>query len=142
MRGHYFVLLIALFLNVVLITGQAQQVNGAKTQEEWWINLSSSPLEFKVFPNDRFLALFNRSGGHVVEFKLGCVIQNKGRARAISKTTGIKTNLAAASASGQQMYFKDVLSYAEETERCRKESAKLAVIEVVFADGAIWMVKE
>jgi hypothetical protein len=141
MRNCYAVALLLLILTAIPSINQGQQV-GEVTSQEWWINVPSSPLEFKLFPNKRFLGLTNRSTGRVVQFRLGCVIQGRDLIRVVRKATVTKTDLAASGAAGQQFYFKDVSSYAEDRKCCAKENAKLAVVEVNFADGSTWKVND
>ena len=112
----------------------------AVTPGGWWIDIPSAPLEFYPFPNNRFLGLTNRSKGRVVEFTLGCVTQDEDKVRVVCIATVTETDLAAAGTSGQQMYFKDVSAYAEDRTCCDKANAKLAVVEVTFADGSTWRV--
>lgn len=117
------------------------QQTEARSRAEWWINIPSSPLEFRLFPNKRFLGLANRSTGRVVEFTLGCVTQDGDKVRMVHQATATKTDLASNSASGKQLYFKDVSAYAQDRECCNKATAKLAVVRVTFADGSTWKVE-
>lgn len=139
MRNCFAVILLSLILSSPPSMTLTQQTDGVSPQD-WWINIPSSPLEFNLFPNKRFLGLTNRSTGRVVQFTLGCVTQDGDKIRAVCKATVTKTDLAASSTAGQQLYFKDVSAYAEDRKCCDKASAKLAVVEVNFADGSTWKV--
>lgn len=139
MRNCLAVILLLLILSSsssMSLTHQADVV----TPQDWWFNVPSSPLEFSLFPNKRFLGLTNRSTGRIVQFALGCVTQDGDKIRAVCRATVTKTDLAASSTSGQQLYFKDVAAYSEDRKCCDKAKAKLAVVEVNFADGSTWKI--
>lgn len=112
-----------------------------KAKDEFWLNLPSSPLRITMTPNERFLTLDNYSSKQISGYQLGCVIENHGGIKILSRMKPNKTVLEPADPANQQVHFISLGTYTENLEVCRKRKAKLAVIEVTYSNGDKWEAK-
>src|SRR5258705_4465310 len=67
--------------------------SGQPEPQEWSLNVPSSPLQIGLSPSKRDMELFNRSSGHVNQYRLGCVRQVGESIGALRKFPVVKTNL-------------------------------------------------
>lgn len=140
MRRHsYGAVLLLLVAGVMLSISQAHQTDKA-ISEEWWINLPSSPLRIARTPNGRLMTLSNHSSNRITQYQLGCVIKESDKVKVVCKMNRQKTDLLPADSVKGEVYFESLDSREKHKERCDKKNAKLAVVEVIFADGSVWKV--
>lgn len=102
--------------------------------EQRWVNIASSPLEIRFTPSKRDGLLVNRSSGRVVQYRLGCVVNDSDlRIRVLKKLKPVRTQLETGKA-----LINSVSVHQLDMERCEKAASRLAVIEVIFQDGFAW----
>ena len=105
-------------------------------EDEWWANLPSSPLVMLGSPSKRDVSLENRSGDIIISYTMGCVIRTGTRWRVLRKLRRTNTNLEPGKA-----LLNSASTYARSREECSERKAKLALVEVYFADGTTWMLR-
>jgi hypothetical protein len=137
-RGRRKILAVIITIPIAIVslgmnwTGKSPQAES----QEWWLNVPSSPLEIRFSPSKRDMELFNRSSGHVTEYRLGCVREVGQSLKVLRKLPLVETNLETG-----KVLINSVTVYTDSVEVCTRDKAKLAVVEVSFRDGSIWRVK-
>jgi hypothetical protein len=99
------------------------------------MNIAGTPLELKITENKRHILLSNVSPVRVVGYKLGAVAYKKGVPVLVRVSARIEVSLDVHEAAINPKVVEDELDY------CRRKKAKLAVVEVIFADGSVWLGK-
>jgi hypothetical protein len=111
--------------------GRAKQLDS--TVVDHWVNLPSAPLIFMPSPSRRDLSLINRSTGRIIKYRLGCLLSGNDNIRVIKRMRLLNTDLLT-----NRALLNSTSVYENEIEVCSKKSAKIGVVEVVFADGSTW----
>lgn len=105
---------------------------------ESWINLQSSPLMIEEPQNKRFFLLNNISRERIVNYTLGYVVKETNGVKVICIEKEKIINLRPQDLE-KKVSEKEILSVPNDVlERCIQLQAKIAVVQVVFADGAVW----
>lgn len=128
------VLMLAI-LSPVRTIAQGQQT-GEEPPPDWWVNTESSPLVFEIHGSRRILHLFNNGSKTIKSYRLGCVLEERGKLRVLHRMAVVKRDLAP-----NQGLLNSVYVYDEDRSRCDRKRAKLSVVEVVFSDGSRWKTK-
>ncbi len=115
---------------------------GTKAQEQFWFNLPDSPLKIERSPNGRFITLGNYSFKESSKYRLGCVVTTDERIKVVSKFSEEIDSIAPFDSVNDQ-YSATLLDLTQEdVKKCTNKGAKLAAVEVVFADGSTWKIDE
>jgi len=135
-KGYWLII----FLLIVLGLQQRSFAQQAAEEplESLWINLPSTPLRF--FPNTDGIgySLNNYSIGYIVQYRLGCVVEQGGGFKVLTKRDAKEISLRPMTSG--EVHGRAVLPLSGRAfDPCKK--GKLTVIEVQFKDGAVWKIK-
>lgn len=134
-------LLVALSLAFLGAIPSSNLNNNIPMEGESWINLPSSPLIIEEPQNKRLLLLSNISRDRIVKYVMGCVIKEPDVFRVICAEKEKSINISPPDLV-RKISEQEILSIPDEvSDRCVQMKAKIAVIEVMFADGAGWKAK-
>jgi len=122
-----------------MITLAVFQVD-VRSQEQLWLNLPTSPLRIERSPNGRFLTLSNYSSKKAIKYRLGCVVKTDDRIKIIGKKKVYLITLEPIDAVTNQVSFIPFDVAENDINRCSNRDARLAVIEVSFADDSTWKI--
>jgi hypothetical protein len=115
---------------------QSLQIDIAN-DEDWFVNLPSSPLILSVISRGQNLAITNRAKEKIIQYKLGCITKDKYGVRVVhfhkSHVVDLQTN---------DFVGLPVDKIVEMVRHCKKKQARLAVVEAIFADGSIWKARK
>jgi hypothetical protein len=132
MRNHFRVLLL------VTVSAFSSSALPQSAPDELWTNIPSCPLKVTFTPSKLFTLLRNRSSGRIVRYRLGCAVDPRdGHGyRVLRKTAWISTNMEPGKVG------INLSSVYSRIGRCADSGGHLAVVEVVFQDGATWKVRK
>lgn len=109
-----------------------------RSQEQPWLNLPASPLRIERSPNGRFLTLSNYSSKKAIKYRLGCIVTTDNRIKIIGRMKVNIITLEPADAVTNLVSFVPFDIAENDVKRCSNKDAKLAVVEVTFADDSTW----
>lgn len=112
----------------------------AGSQEQFWLNLPTSPLKIERSPNGRFITLSNYSSKEALKYRLGCVVKTYKDIKVIRKFSKEVDSIAPVDLANNQVSFILLDPTLEDVKRCTDKGAKLAVVEVTFADDSTWKI--
>lgn len=121
---------------LALATFQAE----AGSQEQFWLNLPTSHLKIERSPNGRSLPLSNYSPKEAIKYWLGCVVKTNEKIKISNTRKRQAVSLPPIEAAMNQVSFIPLDLETNDVKRCTDKGAKLAVVEVTFADGSTWKV--
>lgn len=128
---------------LVLLSGCSHRLPSDKNlpgalppEEEWWINLPSCPMEFRVTPNKRLVALVNIAGKPIKQFRFVCLSGEKENRRVLRMLPPERRQFGTNDA-----LFWGINVAGTELDPCRAGRLRTAVGEVQFEDGSIWKTK-
>ncbi len=134
------VLLISLLLILpVLLVGQASREEGVKAIESKLLAVPSASYKLKASYNGRGYQFCNTSNARVVKFRLGCVGKKNGELNILNERDLEEADLSPADEKSFSCKFWRSNHGFFPGRAC--EEGKLAVIEVMLADGAAWKLK-
>jgi hypothetical protein len=105
---------------------------GRGEDEAFLMNLAGAPLTLNISENKRDIFLSNITSIQIISYKLGSISKKKGVLTITRVTASLPVNLKVNEAAINPKDVDEELGYT------RKKKAKLAVVEVTFADGSIW----
>jgi hypothetical protein len=103
-------------------------------QDQKWLNVPDTPLEFSLLANKYTLALTNVSHRATVRHTLGCV---DGKSHKIVR----KLRTITVRLEPGQLSAGNLDSYISEFAACGASHSTLSVIRVTFGDGSAWSYK-
>ncbi len=132
-------LLVVLLLTVTMAPKESlAQQSAGEPLDALWINLPSTPLRFFANPDGNGYSLSNYSIGYIVQFRVGCVLEQDGSFKILSKRAAKEISLRPMTSG--EVHGRAVLALTGAAfDPCKK--GKLTVIEVQFKDGAVWKIK-
>jgi hypothetical protein len=136
-KKRYWLMVCLLIIMSAPVRGLAQETAEGPL-ESLWINLPSSPLRF--FPNaeGNGYSLDNYSIGYIVQYRLGCVLEQGDGFKILNKRGAKEISLKPMTSS--EVHARAVIALTGAAlDPCKR--GKLAVIEVQFKDGAVWKIK-
>ena len=134
-----FLLISILATFPVMFAGQLSREEGVKAIESKLLDVPSAPYKLKASYNGRGYEFCNTSNARVVKFRLGCAKRKNGELKILSERKLKETDLTPSGEKGMSCKFWGSNHGFFPGEDCEK--GKLAVIEVVFADGGVWKLK-
>jgi hypothetical protein len=123
----------------VLLAGQSSREEGVKAIESKLLDVASASYKLKASYNGRGYEFCNASDARVVKFRLGCVKKKNGELKILCERKLEDTDLAPSGEKGMSCQFWGSNHGFFPGEACDK--GKLAVIEVVLANGVVWKLK-
>jgi len=123
----------------VLLVGQLSREEGVKAIESKLLDVPAAPYKLKASYNGRGFDFCNTSDARVVKFRLGCAKKKEGELKILSERKLEETDLVPSGEKGMSCQFWGSNHGFFPGEACEK--GKLAVVEVVLADGAVWKLK-
>ncbi len=134
------VLLISiLVISPTLLVGQSSREEGVKAIESKLLDVPSAPHKLKASYNGRGYEFCNASDARVVKFRLGCAEKKNSELKILSERKLEEADLPPAEGKSLSCRFWGSNHGLFPGEAC--EEGKLAVVEVVLADGAVWKLK-
>jgi hypothetical protein len=131
------ILLVLSLISTLTIGASAQSQMSPKEQmESLWINVPSSPLQFRAGPSGRGYEIGNWTIGHVVRYRLGCVADKDGTRKLLNKRPPVTMSLEPRTESEISIWGDVAMDGVARPEPCQK--GRLAFIEVWFQDGGVW----
>jgi hypothetical protein len=138
-----------LLLSTGLAAGPAE--TSITNDEHPWVNLPSSPLQFRVDPTrNQELFLENQMEAPIRTFTLGCVSHEGGRPKTTHRFSLTEASISArgsytvvATLHGRKdgsRWSREIHAFSREASHCAVIGSKLAVVEVQFADYAVWAI--
>lgn len=97
----------------------------------------SLPARIGYMPLGAYCTLENHSAKRIVRYRLGCVVEERSRIKILSKRKEEVSDLPPADSSKSRISFT-ALSVSRIKNKCVAKGAKVAVVEVNFADGTAW----
>jgi hypothetical protein len=137
-KMRYWPIILLLIIMAAPQRSLAQQQPAEEPLESLWINLPSTPLRFFSNPDGIGYSLNNYSIGYIVQYRLGCVLEQGGSIKILSKRDAKAISLKPMS-SGEVHGWSVLPLTGRAFDPCKK--GKLTVIEVLFKDGAVWKIK-
>jgi hypothetical protein len=122
-----------------LIVAQQSREQGIKAIKSKLLDVPDAPYKLNASYNGRGYQFCNRSAARVTKFRLGCVKKKNGVLEILSERPSEAVGLAPAEVGKFHCRFWSSNHGFFPGEACKK--GKLAVIEVEFADSAIWKLK-
>ena len=122
----------------VLFAGQSSREEGVKAIESRLLDVPSASYKLRASYSGRGYEFCNTSSARVVKFRLGCAKRKDGQLKILSERKLQETNLAPSGEKNSCQLWGSNHGFFP-GEACEK--GKLAVIEVVLADGALWKLK-
>ena len=123
----------------VLLVGQMSREEGVKAIESKLLDVPAVPYKLKASYNGRGYQFCNASDAHVAKFRLGCVGKKNGVLKILSERKLDEADLPPADGNSLACRFWGSNHGFFPGEACEK--GKLAIIEVVLADGVAWKLK-
>ena len=121
---------------------RAQQ--SSNSSKDWLINVPSAPLNLSLPPNLGSVKLESRSTGHIGEFQLGCIIQEKDKYSVADILEERHINLPGAYGEGDvnpTLIFIPLSEFEGYKGYCESIKAKVGIVGAVFSDGSTWRAK-
>jgi hypothetical protein len=135
LRGKFWLSIFVLILALPMTSMSWLAIARQSATEDLWFNVESTPLEVRISPNGRHLHLLNRSPGLITRYRLGCVRQRP-EMRVVRTLPVVKADLEAG-----KVLINSLSLYADNVERCSRDTGRLAVVEVNFRDGSVWKIR-
>ena len=131
--------LVALVLLCTLSAVSDRSSLRADGVEPFWLNLPSCPLEILVDGTRSHLR--NMSRASITSYQMGCIVKRDGKVNVVSQEKEEFSSLQPVdSGKGSILLFPKPSHVNYLSGRCAG-STKLSVVQVRFADGAVWTVK-
>ena len=140
MRRCYAAAAVALVLCLIPSPGQTPQRSEKRRPEVF--NPETAPLKVKLSPGRRYTRVENHSEKSVKGYQLGCVVKENAKITVKFAFDVRHVELKPLDLPGGSMYSESYGTEQSGLWQCRQTSTKLAVIEVLFADGTIWKITE
>jgi hypothetical protein len=139
-RFQTFIVVIALVCGGIVAPLRARAGQETINQSnDGLMNLPSTPLKLSRSAGS-ILVVKNVSPSQVISFRIGCVLGEGEKIRILSKREESAVKLDPPNDKGMSRYIFG--AFHSPAEYCEPSEAKLAVVEVSFADGAKWMVQQ
>jgi len=136
-KRSWWLMICLLIILAAPVRGLAQEA-APEPLESLWINLPSSPLRFFPNPEGNGYSLNNYSIGYIVQYRLGCVLEQGNGFKILSKRGPKEISLRPMTSS--EVHARAVIALTGAAlDPCKR--GKLTVIEVQFKDGAVWKIK-
>ncbi|GEM_PF-5501217 len=142
MRRKHLLLICTLLTFGIPMLLRAQYLDNAALKTKW-LNIPSAPLQFRAHPNGRNYAIANVSDARIVRYRVGCVVQEADGLKILSKRPAQEKDLAPLDRVKNEAASEIVMSSHGNWGKpfCEGE-AKLAILEVAFADGGFWKIRK
>ncbi len=126
------------FLTVATIacTGISANAQSKQAPESSFLNPKKAPVVLELNADKEQVR--NRSSKEIVSFTLGCVTLAKSNPTKVMVLAESKSNLAPGQTFGDFGEADDLQKSLSDV--CRAQGSKVAVVEVVFADGKRWSI--
>lgn len=103
-----------------------------------WFNSPSCPLKIERTPNGRFVTLNNYSSARIERYRLGCAKEVNGKSRIFYRFSSQQFILEPREENTVSSTLLDLKDH--DLQKCLERKAKIAVVTVLFSDGASWTV--
>ena len=118
----------------------AKQISST-CREDIFPDRTNSPARIGYMPLGAYCTLENHSDKRIVRYRLGCAIEENGRVKILNKKKEKAIDLPPADPSKSAFPFT-YLSIRQIKKCCTSKGAKIAIVEVTFADGSSWRPEE
>jgi hypothetical protein len=133
MKAKMFLLFASTLVVLEFAAGMSQSKRSKSN--DMCLDIPSSPLKLECSSDSYFLR--NYSTERIVKYRLGCVVQENLKYKVVDKRPYNDANLE----PNRKKFLLVNSSHGFPEELCKAE-AKLAVVEVLFADDGVWKAKE
>lgn len=113
----------------------------AASRSDLFFDRPNLPARIGYTPLGAYPTLENHSDKGVIRYRLGCVLEENGQLKIPAKRKEEVTDLPPANISKTSIPFT-ALSLREIKKECSAKKAKIAVVDITFADGTTWKLED